>query len=484
MKSYLSNFKSKNGILNIKSLFLISVGGLILSFGLMQMKEKNNLLHQANLLSKVEEEASSIKSLRARYAIAEEPWSRNRQKTFSERNSAPANTNPPFSRSNAISNTENSLMRLKDYIKGIDEKNAFLKEKVDLLKSLLEAKEKEIVKLNEDNAAIKDNLNKAVEIQNKIRVEFEGKLQALNSQLAQRDSDSATLNTLKIGLEYQVEDLNKKLSALSSAYNVLKNSLQDKTALEAELSKAKEDLRQQKVLNETLNKNVTDMTDSVNSKEKEIFNLTQELEQLRSSKNAMESELSQLKTMKADNEDQVNQLKQRINELSASYEETKKSALQLSSTLAKKELEKELEISGKENEITNVKDNLYKANTERDSLTLSLDEKEKKIRQLEEKLNSAEPRVTELQNELNLEKERQSQVTQQLDKAMELNNSLKSRLKNIAAELELLRTEKKINVATTDAIERETVSRDTITSKGSVKKDTSSYIKVRREVMP
>lgn len=333
-------------------------------------------------------------------------------------------------------------MRLKDYIKSLEEKNTFLKEKVGLLTSLLESKEKEIAKLNEDNAALKDNLNKAVELQNKIKTEFEGKLQVLNAQLAQKDSDLSTLNTVKISLEYQVEDLNKKLSALSSSYGVLKNSLQDKFALEAELNKAKEELRQQKILSDALNKNITDLTQVLNNKEKERQALSGELGQLQLSKQEMESELNTLKTLKEENENQLNELKNRINELSASHEEARKSTLQATSLLTKNELERDLEISDKENEIAKMKDELYRLKTERDNLALSLQEKEKNIRDLSARFTNLAPRVTTFQGELNLEKERQLQTAEQLKKAIELNSSLKERLRNISAELELLRAEK------------------------------------------
>jgi chromosome segregation ATPase len=136
-----------------------------------------------------------------------------------------------------------------------------------------------------------------------------------------------------------------------------------------------------------------------------------------------------------------------------------------------------LQISEKEKEIESIKDNLYKANKERDAAVASLAEKEKNIRQLDEKSNSLEPQLTAIQNELASEKERGVRVTEQLNQAMELNNSLKARLKNISTELELLRAEKKIGL-TAETAEKKAFSKDT------AKKDTAGYIKIRREVMP
>ena len=548
-----------------------------MGFGLMQVKGKNNLLPQGNRSLKTEEALSGVNSdTGQRYVIKEE--TRSRQRLFPGKNSAPSGAAFPSYKSNAISNTGSSLTRLKDYIKSVEEKDSFLKEKIDLLKNLLESREKEIARLNEDNAALKGGLDEAGELGNRLKSEFEGKLQALNAQLAQKDSDLAALNTIKLGLEYQAGDLNKKLSAISGSYDFLKKSLEDKSALETELSRIKEELKQQTALNETLNKNIADLTEASNNREKEKLDLIQELGKLKLSKKDAESGLEELKALKADTENQAAVLKSRLDELTPSYEKAKNSNLELSSLLSKKEaenalaisdkarevsklnednislkdglkriiesqgklktdfeaklqaleaglaqkdsevsklntikislehqiedlnkkltvlseaeakksslqatellnkkeLDKELSISEKEKEIENVKDNLYKVSKERDAAALSLAEKEKNIRELSGKLDSLQPRLTAIQNELASGKEREAHVTEQLNQAMELNNSLKARLKNISAELEMLRLEKKMELTT----EKKAVTKD------AGNKDTSSYIKIRREIMP
>ena len=462
-------------MINIRFILLsfATISGVIVGMGITQLKEKNNLLRESSRLKKIEDSLSNFKT-KYNMKVSENPG-HNPGSLLLEKGSTQSPNTLAFSKGNRIPNTENSLMRLKDYIKSIEEKNTFLKEKVELLTSLLDAKEKEILKLNEYNIDLKDNLKKTIETQDKLKTEFEAKLQSLNAQLVQKDSELSTLNTIKISLEYQIEDLNKKLTALSNNYAALKNSIQEKTPLEAELGKIKEELKQQKAANETLTKSITGLTEALNNKEKERLNLAQELEKLQSSKMETESELSRLRVTKAEDESQLNELKSRLDGLNSSYEEEKKGTLKLSSLLTKKELEKDLALSDMENQIANMKDSLYKANAERDSANLSLQQKEKKIAEMETKLKNLEPRLTALQDEITLEKERQAQTAEQLNRAMELNNSLKERLKNIATELELLRLEKKVQSKTA-----------TTTTVAPIKKerDTSSYIKVYKGVMP
>ena len=122
--------------MNIKFLLPFAIGGLILGFGLMQVKGKNNLLPQGRRFLKAEEALSGVNSATGqRYAVKEETPSRSRQRLFPGKNSAPSTAALPSYKSNAISNTGSSLTRLKDYIKSVEEKDSFLKEKIDKWKA-------------------------------------------------------------------------------------------------------------------------------------------------------------------------------------------------------------------------------------------------------------------------------------------------------------------------------------------------------------
>jgi chromosome segregation ATPase len=337
---------------------------------------------------------------------------------------------------------QKSIQRLKDYLKNTEEKSGFLKEKVELLNNLLNSKEKELSKLSTDNAMLKENLNKTVELQNKLKADFEASSNSLNAQLNQKDANISSLNTVKVNFENQLSELNNKLSVLSADYAALQGKFalleQEKTTLETRLGRVKEDLDRQEAVNDTLNNNVSEAAAKLADKEKERADIGKQLEQLSAAKKEIESELAQLKVTKADNDNSIKQLNSRVNELNGLSEEAKKSLFQMSNLLAGKEQE----INEKQNEIAGLKDNLVKSDGAKSLLLASLDEKEKTVRELNLALNSMESRTALLQKELAAEKERQARAAQQLAEAVSLNKNLKRKLKNIYIELELIRAER------------------------------------------
>jgi chromosome segregation ATPase len=345
----------------------------------------------------------------------------------------------------SLPNAELSLLRLKDYIKNIEEKNGFLKEKVELLSSLLEAKEKEILKLNEYNVELKNNFSKKEEEQGKMKYEFNNKLQDLNEQLAKKDTQIASLEVIKMSLEAEIQDLNKKLSTLTTSYSSLKSTIQDKLfPMERELDNVRDELKKQLALNESLNKNIADLNNELSARSKEKIDLGDEYAQLQSSKKEVEAELEKAKFEKAQSEDEISELKKRLEELGASYEETKKSVADLNTAVSRKESEKSSQLSNKENEMLNIKDKLAKLGAEKGTLQMSLEDKDRDIRSLKDKVANLESQTAEFQKELVSQKERLAQTAEQLKRTVSLNNALKIRLKSIYAELELQRAEKRL----------------------------------------
>lgn len=454
-------FENKRGVTIIQFFLILmfALCGLIIGLNLHRIsKEKNNLLPDSarsiRAKGKLATEAENFNTKQVlkynrnnlkRAALSEEKdekLSSEIETLFLEKRLPVSSTNIISSRTDKISDAKNRLLRLKDYIKSIEEKSVLLKEKTDLLNNLLASKEKEISKLNEDNASLKENLNKAVEAQNRLKAEFDANLNNLNAQLALKNTEVEKLNAVKLNLENQINDLNNKLTNFSNAYSALEKeysqaqqekapletelnntkdglekqarlltqSQQEKTSLETELNKIKEDLKKQAELNDTLNNNISKLTETLDAKEKDRLNIVKELEQLQASKSEIESELNKLKVTKYDNENQINQLNLRLHELNILYEGAKSSVSQSSNILAKKESE----MSDMQNEISKIKDSLHKVNSEKENLLLSLEEKEKS----------------------------QAETMEKLNEAISLNNFLKKRLKNIYMELELLRAEK------------------------------------------
>lgn len=90
-------------------------------------------------------------------------------------------------------NAESSLLRLKDYLKGLEEKNNSLKDKVELLTNLLNAKESELLELNEDYGNLKENLYRTIESQNKVKSELSQTSLSLQKELRKKEEENLAL---------------------------------------------------------------------------------------------------------------------------------------------------------------------------------------------------------------------------------------------------------------------------------------------------
>lgn len=340
-----------------------------------------------------------------------------------------------------VSDTQNSLIRLKDYLKNVEAQNNSLQDKVKQLEGLLGAKAKEIVNVSDENANLKKELEKTVKAQNELKSGLDASLSgqnALKAKLAEKELGLLGFNEKKTDLEKQVSALNDKLLALSNDNFFLEKQvtqyLQEKTSLDNGLQNIKEELVKQVALNDAFNKKVAELKDSLRDKEGENLSIAKELEQLRKSKSDLESELNELKFSKMGDDNQVSELNARIKELTSSYDSIRDTVSQLSNFLAKKDAE----ITDKQNEVYALKGDLDMANKEKEDLFLSLRGKEKDIFDLNVKLNNMESQITAFQKEVSLTKDNQRKTIRQLSEVSAINTSLQERLLDISKGLDIV----------------------------------------------
>ncbi|GEM_PF-4425060 len=318
-----------------------------------------------------------------------------------------------------VRDTQNSLARLKDYLKNIEGQNNALKEKTRQLEEALGSKDKEILKFRDESVSLKRELEKTVKAQNELKLGLE-----------------TSLSEEKVSLENQISALNDKLLSLSGDNVYLQKQTaqyqQEKSSLENELQRIKDGLEKQSALNDTFNKRVSELMSSLRDKENENLNIAGELEQLRKSKSALESELNEFKVNKMGNDNQSVQLNARIKEMASSYDSIRATVSQLSNFLAKKDAE----ITDKQNEIYILKGDLERSGKEKEDLILSLRGKEKNIFDLNVKLSEMQSQISVFQKELALTKENQRKTIKQLSEASTMNTSLQERLLDISKGLD------------------------------------------------
>lgn len=331
------------------------------------------------------------------------------------------------------------LSRLKEHVQDIEQENVSLKTKVDQLNLLLEAKEKELSGLNKDNAGFKENLEKAVKVQEQLQKELAENLSgydALKTKFSQHESEFSKFNSIKANLENQIVELNDKLASLTKANVFLEGQVSqyrtEKTSLDFGLDKVKEELTKQIALNDSLNKRVIEITDSLNARERERQGLVKELEQSRESKAKLEDQLQTLKSSGTDNENQLAQLKNQLKEANVSYESIRNTVTQLSSLLTKRESE----LNDARKDMLALQENFEKTKGEKDAFMFTLKEKERNISELNASLNRAESQLLGFQSELASTKERQKKTIQQLTELSSINSSLQQRLFDISKDLE------------------------------------------------
>ncbi len=457
---------NNRGNITIKIL-VITIIIFLLFFGLylyqISTDEKNNLLYQINrekkekyeltrqltaILKSIEPLKNEMQSLRETVSVgAKKDKLESSQQSgyiFDNRQEASfgkaGRPGKPAGGKVKVSGTQNSLIRLKDYLKNVEGQNNSLNDKVKQLEGIVDAKAKEILKVSDENAGLMKELEKTAKAQNELKSGLEASLSgqnALKAALAEKELVFAGFNEKKADLEKQISAMNDKLLALSNDNFFLEKQvtqyLQEKTSLENGLQKIKDELVKQVALNDTFNKKVVELKESLRDKEGENLSIAKELEQLRKSKSDLESELNELKFSKMGDDNQASQLNTRIKELTSSYDSIRDTVSQLSNFLAKKDAE----ITDKQNEIYALKGDLDMANKEKEDLLLSLRGKEKNIFDLNMKLNNMESQITAFQKEVSLTKENQRKTIRQLSEVSSINTSLQERLLDISKGLDI-----------------------------------------------
>jgi len=355
----------------------------------------------------------------------------------------------PRNANNRLPQAGQSLSRLKDYVKEMGQQNSMLKEKVNELSNLINVKAEEITKLNQENTALKGDLDKTkgdLDRAMKTQAELDNQAGNLKTQLAQKDSEILNLNTLKNSLDARVNELNSKILESIKVSAELERQIpqkeKDVSFLETELTRIKEELVKRTGDNAVLKEKVLGLTEALNKKEAERADIVKELEQLREAKKNLESELNDLRLAKTVNEGQVSQLNSRINELSSSSEGVKQNILQLVNLLN----QKEVEIARLNQENTALKGDLDKTKGDLDELKSELDnqagnlktqlaQKESEILNLNRLKNSLEARVNELNNKILDSKKTSAELEKQIPQKEKYIFSMETEFNRIKEEL-------------------------------------------------
>lgn len=254
--------------------------------------------------------------------------------------------------------TQKSLARLKDYVKEIEEQNGIFKKRSDELGNLLNLREQEMLKLNKDNLALKEDLDKVVKSQKELKEEFESQIPRLKDQLNRKENEVSQLNNVKASFESRVMQLEGRMTDLIKANADLEKQLsqkdKDNSFLQNELNKIREELSRQKSDAESMYKKTVEAKEELERKEREKTELLKESAQLKESKKSTEAQLQQLRLKSASKETQVNQFNKRIHELNASQNTLKQNIAQLKVLLR----EKDSDIQNSQNEIATRNKNL------------------------------------------------------------------------------------------------------------------------------
>lgn len=285
--------------------------------------------------------------------------------------------------------------------------NDTLNKKIAELSANLENKNKEIA--GDSYYTFKEKLNQAIELQNKNKEKLDANLDTWKTQLLQKDNQISQLTADKLSIEYQIYELNNKLSDLRSANSALERKTVEaqtnKESVEIDLNKIKQELDKQITLNNTLNKKIAELSGALNNRKKE-------LDFLKSARDNLQSQAEELKINKDDNENQIRQLNAQVRELTSVYEGLKKEFDRVSNLVTKRELE--------------------------------IEDKDKKLAAANISLSEAESKMAILNQELGLIKQRQEKTTEQLNQAISFNNTLKKKLMDAYIELELISAERRL----------------------------------------
>lgn len=436
--------KSNKAIINVKFIFLplvIIVFVFFCRFIYSAFKGKGNVCQPTVALS---QEGASLER---------KTFTRSRL-NFDERELGPGRfftVQEKSLRAGPATNAENSLLRLKDYIKSLEEKNNSLKEKVELLTNLLNSKESELLGINEDYENLKENLYKTIETQNQFKSDLTQGNISLQKQIDRIEQEKWDLeNKLKASKEETLrlaaanEELNKNLKAMNAQVEEAKDSILNLSNL---LSKKEIEVKDVQSVAAKAKENAGKMTFELEGKDKALQDMRVKLKEIDSAKVLLAKELE---AQKLRNE----QISKQLDEMAAAKEELKQA--ELDNENLKKMLDREK--ASRNEALQQVSQNLAsgkelrQAQKEAASLRAQL-ESERTLRDNNEreanvslgtnkKLEIMSSDISKLKDQLIIERKDAQRIRSGLKEQEVLNNSLKAKLKSIYTELELLRVEK------------------------------------------
>lgn len=178
-------------------------------------------------------------------------------------------------------NTQNSLTRIKDFLKGIQAENNFLKDKVKGLEGLFAAKEKEISQLSAEN------------------INSKKELEQLKTSKSNLESELSEFQVKKRQNENQIGQLNARIKELSSSYEGLKGTVSQLSGLlakkDADIDEKQSGLYNLKESLERLVKEKEGLLISLEDKEKSISDLKIKMTLMESNIAGLEKELATAK---------------------------------------------------------------------------------------------------------------------------------------------------------------------------------------------
>jgi chromosome segregation ATPase len=306
----------------------------------------------------------------------------------------PASTRAP-------SPARDTLLRVRDHIKEVEEKHAFLQEKGELLANLLESRDKELAALSADHKMLKEESTK--------------KIDELNGLLVKKEGEMGSLGAKKTELEAQVKELSDRVQVLFDSQAAFQGQIsalqQEKIALSQESDKLSQEMQNQKAINETLKSAIDGLNQSLEKREQERLALVQELEKAAQEKNSRDNQLNELKVAQIENSAEKQELERRLKELQGFYDEEKNSVLKAAEGFS----QKSAQVSEKESRIASLTQQLEEVQKVKQALRATLDEKENALVQLRGRLGEQEAQLQALENEATAGKGRYAQLEQRFD---------------------------------------------------------------------
>lgn len=240
-----------------------------------------------------------------------------------------------------FSKTANTLLRLKDYIRELEQKNEFLKRNVIELERLLENKEKELLKIHREYITYKEDIEARIKIKEDEIQSLQSKLSNLQDQLSKiKHRKGIPRKDQKIlSLERQLNELQRKLKEVSRRNYELENQIGQLKAKLLDKERQKQDLVSQLRQLQINSKRPIDYDTKILELRADNKRLSTLVQRLKEENTSLQHRLYQNKTGKMALEERFSQINEKMGKLSEENEALK---IRIS------ELEKELEKIGKE----------------------------------------------------------------------------------------------------------------------------------------